>query len=183
MLVNSILYYCQHLCEHNTHLDCWMELWIQTVKPDVEQLEQDMESKSMIILCGLIVVKILRSFCAAWMSTISQLTPVKLTYPTFPHYLNIIFLSTSLSTKWSFSSGVLNATFIFHLYHACYMLYPSCSPSFDFSNNIWQVLQISKLSTVQLCQSTCDFLPCMSKYSSHHAVLKHMRPCAITSLW
>ena len=63
------------------------------------------------------------------------------------------------------------------------MLYSSCSPSFDFSNKIWQVLQIMKLSTVQLFQSTCTFLPCTSKYSSQRAVLKHMWPCTISSVW
>jgi hypothetical protein len=47
-----------------------------------------------------------------------------------------------------FSSGVLNPTFILHFYHVGYMLYPSCSQLFDFPNEIWQVLQILKLSTV-----------------------------------
>jgi len=114
VLVNSLLYYCQHLCEHNTHLDCWMGLWIQTLKPDVEQLEQDVESKSMTIFvwpqCSLDTSCILCSLNVYYSDPIiilipimSQLIPVKLTYPTFPHYLNIIFLSMSLSTKWSFS--------------------------------------------------------------------------------
>ena len=112
MLVNSILYYCQHLCEHNTHLDCWMGLWIQTLKPDVEQLEQDVERNSMIIfvwpqysqdtpciLCSLMVYY--SAPIIILIPIIIQLTSVKLTYPTFPHYLNIIFPSMSLSIKWS----------------------------------------------------------------------------------
>ena len=112
MSVNSILYYWQHLFEYNIHLDCWMGLWMQTLKPDVEQIEHDVESKSMIIfvwphysqdtpciLCSLIVYY--SAPIIILIPTMSQLTPVQLTYPSFPHHLNIIFLSMSLSTKWS----------------------------------------------------------------------------------
>jgi hypothetical protein len=85
-----------------------MELWIQTLKPDVEQVEQDVESKSMIIfvwpqysqntpciLCSLNV------YYSALIIRLIQLTLVKLAYPFFYINLNIIFLSMSLSTKWS----------------------------------------------------------------------------------
>lgn len=170
-----------------------MGLWIQTLKPHVEQLEQDVESKSMIIFvwpqCNQDTRCILCSLnvsCSApiiiLIPIMSQLTTVKLTYPTFPHYLNIIFLSMSLSTKWSLFFRCPKCYIHFSPVPCVLHALPSCSPSFDFSNNIWKVLQILELYTVQLCQSTCDFLHCMSKYSSQHAVLKHTWPCAISLL-
>jgi hypothetical protein len=110
----------------------------------------------------------------------SQLTPVKLTYPSFPRHLNIIFLSSHFLPNGPFSTGVLNPTFIYHLYHVCYMFYPSCSTSFDFSNKMWQVLQMSELSTVQLFQSTCDPPPpplYVQRFFSARCTHAHMAMC------
>jgi len=135
-----------------------MGLWIQTLKPDVEQLEQAVQSKpttifvwphfsedTSSILCSLIVYY--SAPIVILIPIMSQLIPVKLTYPFFPCHILYSYLCHCLPNG-PFSSGVLNPTFILHLYHVGYMLYPSCSQLFDFCNKIWQVLQISKLSTV-----------------------------------
>jgi hypothetical protein len=53
------------------------------------------------------------------------------------------------------------------------MPWPSHPPRLDYSNHIWQRVQIMKLLLMQFSPSYCHFIPLWSKYPPQHNVLKH----------
>jgi hypothetical protein len=74
---------------------------------------------------------------------------------------NPILPSTPWSSKWSLSFGLShqNSLHFSPLSHACHMLCPLHSPSFDLPNNIWWWVQIMKLSIVRLSPLSRYFTP------------------------
>jgi hypothetical protein len=87
---------------------------------------------------------------------------------TFPPYFseiqcNIIFPSTHGSSEWClpFTFSTQNSSYIYHLFHACYIPRP-CHPRFD-NRNIWWSVKVTKFLIMQSSPVVyCHFLPLRS---------------------
>jgi len=107
--------------------------------------------------------------------TLRQMHPVHNLPPYFPDInCNIIFPSTSMSSKWSlpFRFSNQNIACISHLSHPCYIPCPFHPPWAYHPNNTWCSIQVMKLFICSLLQSLTPSL-LLGPYSPQHPVIKH----------
>jgi len=91
---------------------------------------------------------------------------------------NIIFPSTPESSKSSLSLRFPNQNLVFTspLPHTCYMPRSSHSSRFDYPNNIWWGILLSKLLIMHFSLLINHLIPLKVKYSPQHPILKHPQP-------
>jgi hypothetical protein len=90
----------------------------------------------------------------------------------FPSYFpkiksNIILPSAAWSSKWILPFRLPDQHFVTssNFSYRCYIPDPFHTPRFDFPNNMWSSVQVTKLLIMKFSPVSYRFLPLRSKYS------------------
>jgi hypothetical protein len=103
----------------------------------------------------------------------------------FKIHHNTIFPSIHRSSKWFLSYKCLGqkTICISTLLHMCNMMLPSHPPWLYYPNNIWLVVQVMKILTMQSPHNRHYLASLRPQYLPQHTILVHPQPMAYCLTW